>query len=373
MSREFDFLIIGSGWYGAVCARELTNKGYKCLVIEKRDHIGGNCYTEKKEGINVHKYGAHIFHTSDKYIWDYVKGFADFNNYRHHVVANYQDELYSLPFNMWTFNKLWGVNTPEQARLKIESQSFKGDVTNFEEQALSTLGEEIYKKFVKGYTEKQWLKSAKDLPAFLIKRIPVRFTFDNNYFFDKFQGIPINGYTEIFDKLLNGIEVRLNNNYFDNREMFNSLAKNIIYTGPIDRYYDYKYGALEYRPLRFETETLDIENYQGHSVVNYTSSEIPYTRIIEHKHFNNDVSQRTIVTKEFPIPFSRESELFYPLNDIINQNIYNKYFSLSSHEEHVFFGGRLAEYKYYDQHQVIRAALDFVKDIESKSISKRID
>mgnify|MGYP006084180805 FL=1 len=364
MAKEYDFLIVGSGWYGSVCARELTDMGYRCLVIDKRDHIGGNCFTEKVEGINVHKYGPHIFHTSNKVVWEYVNKFAEFNNYRHHVVANYKGELYSLPFNMWTFNKLWGVITPEEARAKIESQTFLGDPTNLEEQAISLVGTEIYQKLIKGYTEKQWLKSAKDLPAFIIKRLPVRFVYDNNYFFDTFQGIPKNGYTQVFEKLLEGIDVKLNLDYFIDKDTLDSLSQNIIYTGPIDKYYDYKFGDLQYRPLKFKTKILDKENFQGHSVVNYTSSDIPYTRIIEHKHFNNDVSDKTVVTREYPIEYSKDEEPYYPLNDKPNQKKYQKYFKLSQKENNIFFGGRLAEYKYYDQHQVIESALGFVNQFK---------
>lgn len=363
MKNKYDFLIVGSGWYGSVCARELTDKGYKCLVIDKRNHIGGNCYTEKVEGINVHKYGAHIFHTSNKNVWDYVNKYTEFNNYRHHVIANYKNEIYSLPFNMWTFNKLWGVKTPEEAKAKIESQRFKGNPSNLEEQAISLVGKEIYEKLIKGYTEKQWLKSAKDLPAFIIKRLPVRFIYDNNYFFDPYQGIPKNGYTEVFENLLEGIEVKLNVDYFKDIENLNSLCDNVIYTGPIDKYYDYKFGELEYRPLKFETEILDMENFQGHSVVNYTAADIPFTRIIEHKHFNNDVSDKTVVTHEYAIEYNKNEEPYYPINDKPNQEIYQKYFELAKTEENVFFGGRLAEYKYYDQHQVIESALNFIKNL----------
>jgi UDP-galactopyranose mutase len=301
----YDYLIIGSGVYGSVTARELTDKGYKCLVIEKRSHIGGNCYTTKLHDINIHVYGAHIFHTSNKEVWDYVNRFVEFNTYRHHVVANYKDEIYSLPFNMWTFNKLWDINTPNEARQIIESQRYKDVPANLEEQALSLVGKDVYEKLIKGYTEKQWMKSSKELPAFIIKRLPVRFTYDNNYFFDVYQGIPKNGYTELFEKLLDGIDIKLNTDYFKDKEYYNTLAKKIIYTGPIDKFYDYEYGELEYRPLKFEHQVLDYDNHQGHSVVNYTDSDIPYTRIIEHKHFNNDISDKTVITKEYPIEWNR--------------------------------------------------------------------
>ena len=361
--KKYDFLIVGSGWYGSVCARELTDKGFNCLIIDKRDHIGGNCYTKKIEDINVHIYGAHIFHCSNKKIWDYVNKYGEFNNYRHHVIANYKNQIYSLPFNMWTFNKLWGVKTPSEAKAKIESQRFKGNPSNLEEQAISLVGKEIYEKLIKGYTEKQWLKSAKDLPPFIIKRLPVRFVYDNNYFFDTYQGIPKEGYTKLFKKILEGIEVRLNTDYFVHRESLNNIAENIIYTGPIDMFYDYKYGELEYRPLKFETKILDEENFQGHSVVNYTDAEVPFTRIIEHKHFNNDKSKKTVITHEYAIEYNRNEEPYYPINDSLNNETYKKYFALSKLEKNVFFGGRLAEYKYYDQNQVIESALNFIEKL----------
>ncbi len=357
----YDYLIIGSGLFGSVCARELTDAGYRCLVIEKRNHIGGNCYTEKIEGIHVHKYGPHIFHTSNEKIWNYVNKFVEFNNYRHHAIANYKGEIYSLPFNMFTFNKLWGVVTPEEAIAKIEEQRFKGTPTNLEEQALSSVGKDVYLKLIKGYTEKQWMKSAKELPPFIIKRLPVRFTYDNNYYFDTYQSIPKNGYTELFEKLLEDIEVRLNLNYLEDRENFNSLAKKIIYTGPIDVFYDYVFGDLEYRPLRFEEKILPQENYQGHSLVNYTDKDTPYTRIIEHKHFNSDKSDKTVVTKEYPIEWIKGGEPFYPINDEINQTKFLKYKELANQEKNIIFGGRLAVYKYYDMHQVIDSALEAVK------------
>jgi len=360
----YDYLIIGSGIYGAITARELTDKGYNCLVIEKRAHYGGNCYTTKLHDINVHVYGAHIFHTSNTEVWEYVNRFVEFNTYRHHVVANYKDEIYSLPFNMWTFNKLWNINTPAEAKQIIESQRYKDTPTNLEEQALALVGTDVYEKLIKGYTEKQWMKSSKELPAFIIKRLPVRFTYDNNYFFDIYQGIPKNGYTELFEKLLDGIDVKLNTDYFKDRETYNTLAKKIIYTGPIDKFYDYQFGELEYRPLKFEHQVLDYDNYQGHSVVNYTDSDIPYTRIIEHKHFNNDTSNKTVITKEYPIEWNRNEEPYYPINDISNQETYLKYKALADNELDVIFGGRLAEYKYYDMHQVVESALTFCKSVK---------
>jgi UDP-galactopyranose mutase len=360
MNKIYDYLIIGSGLFGSVCARELTDLGYKCLVIDKRNHIGGNCYTEKIEGINVHIYGPHIFHTSNEIVWNYVNKYIKFNNYRHHAIANYKNELYSLPFNMFTFNKLWNVSTPEEALEKIQSQRFNGEPKNLEEQALSLVGTEIYEKLIKGYTTKQWMRNPKDLPPFIIKRLPVRLTFDNNYFFDKYQGIPENGYTELFEKLLEGIDVKLEIDYFDNLELYNTISNKIIYTGPIDKFFNYEFGYLEYRPLKFEHTTLDIKNYQGVGQMNFTDITIPYTRIIEHKHFENSNSNKTIITKEYPIEWNKDSEPYYPINDDINQQIYQKYFEKSKSLKNVFFGGRLSEYKYYDMHQVIESALKFV-------------
>jgi UDP-galactopyranose mutase len=358
---EYDFLIVGSGFYGSVCARELTDKGYRCIVIEKRNHIGGNCYTENIDGIIFSNYGAHIFHTSNKKIWDYINKFTKFNSYRHHVIANYKGEIYSLPFNMWTFNKLWGVNTPAEAKKYIEENRFLGEPKNLEELALSTVGQEIYEKLIKGYTKKQWLKDPKDLPTSILKRLPVRYQYDNNYFFDEYQGMPVNGYTEIFDNMLDGIDVMLDTDYFDKREYYNSLAKNIIFTGQIDKFYNYEYGDLEYRPLKFEHETLDLEDYQGHSVINYTDEDIPYTRIIEHKHFYKTDSKKTIITKEYPVKWVKGDEPYYPIGDNKNKEVYDKYFEKSRLESNIFFGGRLAEYKYYDMHQVIESALNFTE------------
>jgi len=364
--KNYDFLIIGSGLFGSVCARELTNFGYKCLVVEKRNHIGGNCYTQKEEGINIHKYGAHIFHTSNEEVWNYINKYIKFNNYRHHVIANYRNELYSLPFNMFTFNKLFKLNTPLEVLNKIESQKFSGTPKNLEEQAISLVGSEVYEKLIKGYTIKQWMMDPKELPAQIIKRLPVRFNFDNNYFYDKFQGIPENGYTELFDKLLNNIDVRLNIDYFNNRQELNEIAKKTIYSGPIDKFFNYKFGDLEYRPLKFVQETLHIPNYQGCSVVNYTDIDIPYTRIIEHKHFENSISEKTIITKEYPIEWKKDSEPYYPINNKSNQEIYSKYLEETKHLKNVYFGGRLGEYKYYDMHQVIESALKLIKKITKK-------
>ena len=364
---KYDYLIIGSGLYGSICAYELTKKGYTCLVIEKRNHIGGNCYTEKKENIDVHKYGAHIFHTSNKEVWDYMNSFVEFNNYRHHVIANYKNETYSLPFNMFTFNKMWNVNTPEEAEKIINSQKYTGEITNLEEQALSLVGKEIYEKLIKGYTKKQWMRDPKSLPKFIIKRLPVRFTYDNNYFYDTYQGIPKNGYTEIFEKLLYGIDVKLNTDYFSDRDYFNGVAEKIIYTGPIDMFFDYQFGDLEYRPLKFEEITINSNNFQGHSVVNYTDEDVEYTRIIEHKHFNvSNQSNVTIITKEYPIEWEKGREPYYPINDEVNTRKFEKYKNLIELEKNVHFGGRLAEYKYYDMHNVVENALNYIKKIDNK-------
>lgn len=361
----YDYLIVGSGIYGSVCAHELTKKGYKCLVIEKRNHVGGNCFTEKKLDIDVHKYGPHIFHTSNKEVWEYINKFIEFNNYRHHVVANYKGELFSLPFNMFTFNKLWGVNTPLEAKNKISETSRVSKITNFEEQAINLVGIEVYEKLIKGYTKKQWQKDPKDLPSFIIKRLPVRFVFDNNYFFDTYQGIPKNGYTEFFEKLLDGIEVKLNIDFFSNREHFEKISKQIIYTGPIDKYYNYVHGYLEYRPLEFKEEVHETDNFQGHTQINYTDFDVPYTRIIEHKHFNDRGSSKTIITKEYSVEWSHEKEPYYPINDEVNNEKYKKYFELSLTDKKTHFGGRLAEYKYFDMHIVLEKALNFTKKIKN--------
>ena len=362
---KYDYLIVGSGLFGSIFAYEANKRGKKCLVIDKRPHIGGNIYTENIEGINVHKYGAHIFHTGNKEIWDYIGQFAEFNRYTNSPVARYKDELYNLPFNMNTFNKLWGVITPEEAKQKIEEEKKAFGVIepkNLEEQAISLVGKTIYEKLVKGYTEKQWGRECVELPSFIIKRLPVRFIYDNNYFNDKYQGIPIGGYTQIIEKLLQGIEVKLNYDYFENRKDLENIAKKIVFTGPIDKFYNYKFGELEYRSLKFETEILDKENYQGNAVVNYTEYEVPYTRIIEHKHFEFDIEvSKTIITKEYPDKWNKEKEAYYPINNEKNNELYNKYKELADKEENVIFGGRLGQYKYLDMDKVIAEALKAVK------------
>lgn len=361
----YDYLIVGSGFYGAVCAHQLTQKGKKVLVIERRNHIAGNAYTENNNGIQVHKYGAHIFHTNDKKVWDYVNSLVDFNRFTNSPLASYQGKLYNLPFNMNTFYQLWGTRTPNEA-LKIidEQRSEMVDKTpaNLEEQAISLVGRDIYEIFIKGYTEKQWGRKATELPAFIIKRIPVRMTFDNNYFSDNYQGIPKGGYTSLIEKMLEGVDVKLNTNYLNEKEKYQKIAKEVIYTGAIDEYYDFVFGELEYRSLSFQNEVLEKESYQGNAVVNYTEADIPFTRIIEHKHFDPVDTKHTIITKEFPSEWKRGDEPYYPVNDEKNMELYKKYRKLASAETNVHFGGRLAEYKYYDMHQVIRAALNFVEN-----------
>ncbi len=360
----YDYLIVGSGLFGAVCAHELTKRGFRCLVVEKRSHIGGNIYTEEIEGINVHKYGAHIFHTSDKKIWDYINGFAEFNNYVNSPVARYRNELYNLPFNMNTFTKLWpDVFTPEDAKRRIDEEKKKGfceKPTNLKEQAISLIGETIYKKLIEGYTEKQWGKKCEELPAFIIKRLPVRFTFDNNYFNDRYQGIPIGGYTPIIEKMLSGSDVITDCDYFERKEELDKLASHVIYTGPIDRYFNFAFGALEYRSVRFETEILDMESYQGNAVVNYTEASVPYTRIIEHKHFEFGTQKKTVISREYSSEWVLGEEPYYPVNDAKNTLLYDKYKALCENEENVTFGGRLGAYKYYDMHVVIAEALKTV-------------
>lgn len=361
MEKKYDYLIVGAGLYGAVFACEANKKGKKCLVIDKRKHIAGNIYTENIEGINVHKYGAHIFHTSNKVIWDYVTSFVEFNRFTNSPIANFKGKLYNLPFNMNTFYQLWGVKTPEEAKARIESERAEyAHITapkNLEEQALVLGGKDIYEKLIKGYTEKQWGRPATEIPAFIIRRLPFRFTFDNNYFRDTYQGIPIGGYTKLVEQLLDGIEVRTDVNYFDSKSELDKLAKKIIYTGKIDEYFDYQLGKLEYRSLHFENELLDTPNFQGNAVVNYTERNIPYTRIIEHKHFEFGTQSKTYITREYPHEFSKDNEPYYPINDDKNQVLFEKYNALAQAHSNVIFGGRLAEYKYYDMHQVIEKAL----------------
>ncbi|EML6323437.1 UDP-galactopyranose mutase [Bacillus cereus] len=357
----YDYLIVGAGLFGAVFAHEASKKGKKCLVIDKRNHIGGNVYTENIEGINVHKYGAHIFHTNNKKIWDYVNSFVEFNRYTNSPVANFKGEIYNLPFNMNTFNKLWGVITPQEAKEKIEEQKRDAKITepkNLEEQAISLVGTDIYEKLIKGYTEKQWGRSATELPAFIINRLPVRFTYDNNYFNDKYQGIPIGGYNVIIEKMLENSEVRLGIDFFENREELEEMAHKVVFTGMVDQFFDYKYGVLEYRSLQFENEIIsNIDNYQGNAVVNYTDRETPYTRIIEHKHFEFGSQEKTVITKEYPSEWKPGDEPYYPINNKKNTELYKKYKELADKEDNVIFGGRLATYKYYDMHQIIGSAL----------------
>ncbi len=365
----YDYLIVGSGLYGSICAYELNKKGYKVLVIDKRNHIAGNIYTKNIEGINVHKYGAHIFHTSNKEVWDYINSFAEFNNYINQPVARYKNELYNLPFNMNTFTKLWSdVFTPDEAKEKIEAEKAKYHIDepkNLEEQAINLVGTTIYEKLIKGYTAKQWGRKCTELPAFIIKRLPVRFTFDNNYFNDRYQGIPIGGYTKIIEKMLEGIDVKLESNYLDNKEYYNSIANNIIYTGPIDEFFNFKFGALEYRTVRFEEEILDTNNYQGNAVVNYTDYDIPYTRIIEHKHFEFDcVSPKTVISKEYSTSWKQGDEPYYPVNNDINNNLYLKYKEEAMKLSNIHFGGRLGSYKYYDMDKIIKEALDYIDTIK---------
>ena len=362
IKKKYDYLIVGAGPYGSVSAYELTKRGKKCLVIDKRKVIGGNCYTENIDGIHVHKYGAHIFHTNEKHLWDYVNQFAEFKQYNHNVIANYNEEMYTLPFNMWTFNQLWKVTTPEQAKKIIEKQKYKGTITNLEEQALSMVGTDIYEKLIKGYTEKQWGKTCKELPPSIIKRLPVRFTWDSNYFNDKYTGVPIGGYTQIFDKMIEGTEVWLNKDYFDDRDYYNGLADKIIYTGPIDKFFDYQFGRLEYRSLEWETLKLDNDNFQGNPVINYTDIEIPYTRIIEHKWFDNQNQKGTVVSYEYPKDYNGHNEPYYPVRDNQNTKTYEKYHELTKGLKNHIFGGRLATYVYYDMHQIISQALTMVKE-----------
>ena len=361
----YDYLIVGSGLFGAIFAYEASKKGDKCLVVEKRSHIGGNCYTENIEDINIHKYGAHIFRTSHKYIWDYMEQFAEFNNFINSPIANFNGEIYNMPFNMNTFSKLWGISKPEEAKKIISEQAkiIMNEPANLEEHVIKMVGSDIYEKLVKGYTEKQWGRCCKDLPPSIIRRLPVRFTYDNNYFNDRYQGIPVGGYTKIFEKLLSKSDVLLNTDFLASKRELCSKARKVIYTGTIDSYFDYCFGELEYRSLKFEHEILDCDNFQGVAVVNYTDGDTPYTRIIEHKHFEFGTQSKSVITREYPLTWSKEIEPYYPINDIKNQNRYEEYKELATEENNVIFGGRLGEYKYYDMQDTIVSVLNLVKQI----------
>lgn len=359
--KRYDYLIVGAGLYGAVFARELTRRGKSCLVIDRRNHVAGNIYTEKMAGINVHKYGAHIFHTSDREVWEYVNQFAEFNNYVNSPLAVYRDELYNLPFNMNTFSKMWGIRTPKEARQMIERQVAELGITepqNLEEQALSLVGTDVYTKLIKGYTEKQWGRDCRELPAFIIRRLPCRFTYDNNYFNDRWQGIPIGGYTQMVEKMLESADVLLQTDYFDLIREQPEIAHTVVYTGCIDEFFGYRLGALKYRSVRFETEELPEENYQGNAVVNYTDREVPYTRVIEHKHFEFGKQPTTVISREYSAEWKPGLEPYYPVNDAENNALYAQYQQLAAQQENVIFGGRLGQYRYYDMDKVIRAAMD---------------
>lgn len=361
---KYDYLIVGSGLYGSVFAHEMKKRDRSCLVIDKRNHLGGNVYNENIEGINIHKYGAHIFHTNDKEIWDYVNSFVEFNRFTNSPLACFKEKYFNLPFNMNTFYQLWGVKTPKEAKEKIQKDIDELDIKNpknLEEQALSLVGKDIYYKLIKGYTEKQWGRKATELPPFIIKRLPVRFTYDNNYFKDKYQGIPIGGYNKLIDGLLEGTETKVNIDYFTDKDYWNSIAKKVVFTGKIDEFYEFKFGKLNYRSLSFKHEILETDNYQGNAVINFSEESIPYTRIIEHKHFEFGSQKKTVITKEYPQEWDETKEAYYPVNDIENNTKFKKYKELSTTESSVIFGGRLAEYKYYDMHQVIGAALKKVK------------
>ncbi len=362
---KFDYLIVGAGLFGSVFAYEATQRGKKCLVIDKRNHIAGNIYTENIEGINVHKYGAHIFHTSDKAIWEYVNRFADFNNFINSPIASYKDELYNLPFNMNTFSKMWGIKTPAEAKAIIAGQIANlniGEPKNLEEQALKLVGTDVYEKLIKGYTQKQWGRPCTELPAFIIKRLPLRFTYDNNYFNDRYQGIAIGGYTQIIEKMLAGSDVKTDTDYFEFIKENPDIAEKTVFTGQIDEFFGYRYGALGYRSVRFENEILDTDNYQGNAVVNYTDREVPYTRIIEHKHFEFGKQEKTVISREYSAEWQPGIEPYYPINDEANNALYEKYKTLAATRPDVIFGGRLGQYKYYDMDKVIAAALSAVDD-----------
>lgn len=364
----YDFIIVGSGFFGSICAYELKKIGKKVLVIEKRNHIGGNCFSENRDGINLHIYGPHIFHTSNEEVWNWINQFVEFNDFTLRPVANYKGEIYSLPFNMWTFSKMWNITLPSEAKEIIENQSAEiNDPTNLEEQAIKLVGRDVYEKLIKGYTKKQWKKDPKHLPKEIIKRLPVRFTYDNNYFNDKYQGIPIGGYTQIFENLLEGIEVKLNQDYLKEKDYWNSLSEKVIFTGPIDAFFDYKFGPLEYKTTSFDHKRLLTDNYQGIAMMNFTSDDVEWTRIIEHKHFEDTNSDVSWVTWEYPNDYVPNStEPYYPVNDLENNNKYLKYKQEADKLQNISFGGRLAEYKYYDMHKVIESALDFVNKIKNE-------
>jgi UDP-galactopyranose mutase len=366
MKKKYDYLIVGAGPFGSVSAYELTKRGNKCLVIDKRNVIGGNCYTENVNGIHVHKYGAHIFHTNDKHIWNYVNQFAEFKQYTHNVIANYKGQMFTLPFNMWTFNQLWGVKTEEEAKEILEKQKYQGKIQNLEDQARSMVGDDVYEKLIKGYTVKQWDKPCSELPASIIKRLPVRFTWDSNYFNDKYTGMPIGGYTQIFEKMLEDTNMILNADYFQDKEYYDGLADKIIYTGPIDKFFNYEHGKLDYRSLTWKTERLDKDNFQGVPVVNYTDSETPFTRILEHKWFDYQNQKGTIISYEYPADYDGSNEPYYPIRDDKNTQVYNKYYELTKPLKIVYFGGRLATYVYYDMHQIIAQALKLVEHIDEE-------
>lgn len=378
MSKKYDYLIVGAGLFGSVFAQQATENGKRCLVIDRRNHIGGNLYTENVEGVHVHRYGAHIFHTNDDVVWNYIRRFAAFNNYVNAPVAKYQNEIYSLPFNMYTFNKIWGVVTPQEARSIIESQrrEIQGTPRNLEEQAISMVGRDVYERLVKGYTEKQWGRACDELPSFIIRRLPVRFTYDNNYFNARYQGIPVGGYTPMIERMLHGCDVRTGVDYLENREELNRCANKVVYTGALDAFYDFRFGRLAYRSLRFEEELLDTDNYQGNAVVNYTDRETPYTRIIEHKWFEFGKDEdgaplpKTVITREYSLEYQEGREPFYPVNDDANEKIFQSYRALASAEENTVFGGRLADYRYYDMDATIARALKCANAELSNSAGK---
>ncbi len=370
---QYDLLIVGAGLYGGVFAHALHQQGLRCLVIDKRDHVGGNTYCERKEGIDVHAYGAHIFHTNDQGIWDFVNSFVPFNRFTNSPLAVHQGKYYNLPFNMNTFYQLWGLSDPQQVKEKIQQQIQQAGIThprNLEEQAISLVGKDVYEVLIKGYTEKQWGRPCHELPSFIIRRLPVRFTFDNNYFDDRYQGIPEGGYNKLTEGLLAGSDIELNKDYLQNRDYFNGLATHVLYTGPIDAFYNYQLGTLAYRSLRFEEELLPIDNYQGVAVVNYTEREVPFTRILEHKHFAFGRQPVTIITREYPLSWEKGLEPYYPVNDELNNALYKKYKALAEQEKNIEFGGRLADYKYYDMHQVIAAAQVHARKFLQKSYQR---